>query len=588
MTNPFVDPNIPSLQWLRDEIAQRYDIPRQRRMDMVSACNMAAKWFHLPLANILANAAFLRKKFEALHPCHTGDAGQRVSQRRVQNVKSLIWAAMREVGLSTKLLPYGAKRSAEWQALFDLLDAGYLKTELSCFMGFCSNQGIAPGAVGDAVMGGFLEALEKESPKKHPRTSHQTTCRTWNIAADTVPGWPPVKVTVPRYDTRKYAIGDDLIHPDLSVAITDYLNKLGGKKLFDGPKRPLRPTTIKSIAGNIRRYLSALHHSGHDVSSIATLEEMVSFELFKRAIGWLWERNGKKSSGPIEHIAWVIRCIAVKHLKCDEDTKDRFFDVVSRLRIRQKGLSEKNALTLQQFDDAKTVSRVLTCPDALWDVAKKDAGKNAQLLAQSAVLIDILIHAPLRISNLRTLRLDRHLSWVDGQIYINVPAAESKNSEPLHYILPPRVARRIDEYIENWRCLFLPESNPYLFPGRNNQPKDESSLRRQIVRHLFNQTGVRLTPHQFRHFVSKLILDSHPGYYELVRKLLGHKSHSAAYENYSGTEQKSAFAFYDKTVLDRRSGEPVEFNPAGTHNPANLSSMNPHSPASDRPRRLAR
>ena len=40
----------PSLQWLRDEIAQRYDIPRQRRMDMVS-CNMAAKWFHLPLAN---------------------------------------------------------------------------------------------------------------------------------------------------------------------------------------------------------------------------------------------------------------------------------------------------------------------------------------------------------------------------------------------------------------------------------------------------------------------------------------------------------------------------------------------------------
>ena len=57
-----------------------------------------------------------------------------------------------------------------------------------------------------------------------------------------------------------------------------------------------------------------------------------------------------------------------------------------------------------------------------------------------------------------------------------------------------RVARRIDEYIENWRCLFLPESNPYLFPGRNSRPKDESSLRRQIVRHLFNQTGVRLTP----------------------------------------------------------------------------------------------
>ena len=160
------------------------------------------------------------------------------------------------------------------------------------------------------------------------------------------------------------------------------MNKLGGKKLFDGPKRPLRPTTIKSIEGNIRRYLSALQHSGYDVASITTLEEMVSFELFKRAIGWLWERNGKKSSGPIEHIAWVIRCIAVKHLKCDEDTKNMFSDVVSRLRIRQKGLSEKNALTLQQFDDPKTVSRVLRCPDDLWDVAKKVSGKKAQLLAR--------------------------------------------------------------------------------------------------------------------------------------------------------------------------------------------------------------
>ena len=55
------------------------------------------------------------------------------------------------------------------------------------------------------------------------------------MAADAVPGWPPVKVTVPRYDTRKYAISDDLIHPDLSAAISDYLDKLAGARLFDGP-----------------------------------------------------------------------------------------------------------------------------------------------------------------------------------------------------------------------------------------------------------------------------------------------------------------------------------------------------------------
>ena len=584
MTNPFVDQDIPSLQWLRDEIARRYDIPRQRRMDMVSACNMAAKWFHLPLANIPANAAFLRKKFGDLHPCHTGAAKRPVSAQRIQNVKSLIWAAMREAGPSTKLLPYGAKKLPEWQALFDLLDGRYLRTELSCFMGFCSNQKIKPSEVDDAVMDGFLEALEKESPKKHPRTSHQTTCRTWNMAADEVPGWPPVKVTVPRYDTRKYAISDDLVHPDLSAAISNYLSKLAGEKLFGGPKKPFRPSSLKLTKGNIHRYLSALHHSGHNVSAITTLEEMVSFHLFTRAIEWLWERNGKKSSGPIEHIAWVIRCIAVKHLTCDEATREKFTSAMAELRVRHKGLAEKNRLMLQQFDDPRTVSRLLTCPDALWEVARKETGKKAQLLAQSAVLIEILIHAPLRISNLTTLRLDRHLNRVDGQIYINVPAAESKNSEPLHYVLPLRVAQRIDEYIEHWRSLFLPGSNPHLFPGRDNRPKDETAVRQQIKRALFRQTGIRLTPHQFRHVVAKLILDAHPGCYELVRKLLGHRSHSVAYENYAGTEVRSAFAFFDKNVLGRSLGGAAASDPHASSDRADLPFMNPYNPAAFRGR----
>ena len=389
---------------------------------------------------------------------------------------------------------------------------------------------------------------------------------------------------MPRYDTRKYAISDDLVHPDLSAAISDYLSKLAGEKLFGGPKKPFRPSSLKSAKGNIHRFLSALHHSGVDVRTITTLEEIVSFDLFTRAMEWLWERNGRKSSGPIEHIAWVIRCIAVKHLKCDEATREKFQSAMAELRVKQNGLSEKNRLTLQQFDDTNTVYRLLTCPDELWETAKKQTGKKAQLLAQSAVLIEILIHAPLRISNLTTLRLDQHLNRVDGQIYINVPAGESKNAEPLHYILPPQVAGRVEEYIEHWRSLFLPDSNPYLFPGRNNRPKDETAVRHQIKRALFSQTGIRLTPHQFRHVVAKLILDAHPGYYELVRKLLGHRSHSVTYENYAGTELRSAFAFYDKNVLGRSLGGATASDPDVSSNRSDLPFMNPHNPAAFRGR----
>ena len=63
-SNPFSDPNVSSLERVRDTIASRYDIPHQRRMDMVSACNKVADWFDLPLAMIPANATFLRDRFK--------------------------------------------------------------------------------------------------------------------------------------------------------------------------------------------------------------------------------------------------------------------------------------------------------------------------------------------------------------------------------------------------------------------------------------------------------------------------------------------------------------------------------------------
>ena len=57
--------------------------------------------------------------------------------------------------------------------------------------------------------------------------------------------------------------------------------------------------------------------------------------------------------------------------------------------------------------------------------------------------------------------------------------------------------------METWRALFFPKANPYLFPGRKGGPKDDSTLRRQITSALFKHTGIRLTPHQFRHATAK-------------------------------------------------------------------------------------
>jgi integrase len=100
----------------------------------------------------------------------------------------------------------------------------------------------------------------------------------------------------------------------------------------------------------------------------------------------------------------------------------------------------------------------------------------------------------------------------------------------------------------------LPRANPYLFPGRNGKPKDITALRRLISNTLFKHTGICLTPHQFRHVAAKLLLEARPGHYEVVRKLLGHKSLSTAYDHYTGTETQAAIDLYDRVILDRKRG----------------------------------
>ena len=56
---------------------------------------------------------------------------------------------------------------------------------------------------------------------------------------------------------------------------------------------------------------------------------------------------------------------------------------------------------------------------------------------------------------------------------------------------------------------------------------------------LWNEAGIRLTPHQFRHAAAKILLDAKPGHYEVVRKVLGHKSLTTTYSHYAGAETQA-------------------------------------------------
>jgi len=55
-----------------------------------------------------------------------------------------------------------------------------------------------------------------------------------------------------------------------------------------------------------------------------------------------------------------------------------------------------------------------------------------------------------------------------------------------------------------------------------------------------------------RHIGAKLYLDQNPGAYEVVRRVLGHKSLSTTVNNYTGLEIEAAVKHFDAVILGIR------------------------------------
>jgi len=117
------------------------------------------------------------------------------------------------------------------------------------------------------------------------------------------------------------------------------------------------------------------------------------------------------------------------------------------------------------------------------------------------------------------------------------PDYDVKNRVKLNYPLPERVSALIDEYVQIfWPTLLRGRNENWLFPGMRSGAKNKISFGGQISRRILKLTGLRMTPHQFRHAAGAIILKARPGEYELVRQLLGHKNVQTTMNSYIGLD----------------------------------------------------
>jgi site-specific recombinase XerD len=169
---------------------------------------------------------------------------------------------------------------------------------------------------------------------------------------------------------------------------------------------------------------------------------------------------------------------------------------------------------------------------------------KAAVTAQIAVAIAILSAAPVRLTNLISIELEKNLIKPGGPtspFWLTFPHYDVKNRVNLDFTFGEDLTRLIDEYIHDFRPTLLRRSNAScLFPGVAGEPKTANMFSTQITERIQKATGVRVTVHQFRHACAAIYLKHRPGEYEVVRRLLGHRNVQTTINFYCGLETTQA------------------------------------------------
>jgi integrase len=553
--NPFADPNLPSFADLIARIETAEQLPLRNRQNWAWSLRAVARAIGSEPTAVPAHPEFLNKLLDRAAPASLG-----ISRLAWNNARSLCGKVLEWAGLASMPGHYQAPFAPDWAALWSKLQPSTaVSFQLARLFHYCSAQRISPNEVDDGVLAAFYRALIAESIVRLPYEIYRGAAKSWNNAADRILGWPQQRLTVPSRRVPVFCLPWSAFPATLQIDVETYCRRAAGLDLSDDHfSRVQRPATIQIRQKQLRLFASAIHKSGVPLADLVDLRAILEPEIAARGLQLLVKRNNGKSRVQISNLADFLPTLAAR-LDMPAETIGRLRKMKAKLKVGQFGMTTRNREVLRAFDDQAAVEALLRLPQRLLRVVQatgKRGYREAKLL-QTAVAIELLLNAPVRIANLVSIDIDRHLVEVgvrnNRTVHLHFPAAEVKNANDLEFPLMPESVELLDFYLRDWRPLLVTRIGSLLFPGKvPGQPKGNGALSTQIKQIVYAYTRLDMPAHRFRHAVAKIFLDRNPGQYEVVRQLLGHKDIRTTVSFYAGTESATAARHYAKTILELR------------------------------------
>jgi integrase len=486
-----------------------------------------------------------------------------VGERSFSNMVSLLRRALLLCSIIHQPGRNPQALSAAWAALLPPPNT-HARWRLSRFFHTATKHGWAPGSITADHFRIFHTELEQSAIQKKTRVVVKQAVREWNKLAEVIEGISPVEYRL-LHPRPRFTLRWEEYPPSFRQELDTFYKDLASPSFLseDDNHRPLRPASIKTLNCRLRIFAAALVQRGQNPAELTSLAQLCSFEAFKTGLSFLIDRAG----GIIPQVLGVadaVYAVAKRDPTTDEVELDKLKKRLEKLRreLRRPGLSKRNIDKLAQFDVRRNRDAILQLPQRLRAIVKAERAsghfsrERAASLMLVAATVELLLMCPMRISNLASLDLEKHVKRTSTaksiSVHLHIPDTETKNGVEIHCQLPEQSARLLEEYINDYRPDLLHGPSTLLFPARNGGPRAPATFYISISRAVRRYAGVEMNPHLFRHLAAKFYLDENPGGYEVVRRTLGHKSMNTTVQFYAGQETLRTFRHYDEVIVGKR------------------------------------
>jgi integrase len=488
---------------------------------------------------------------------HEAPGTEGPSKKTLQNLRSNLGAAIKASGLKSLLRTAGQQLAPEWSAVLQAIGKKGPRTSLSRFSRFCSAKRIAPAAVDDAVFEEFRIHLELETLVYNPEKSLTKAIWGWNAACTTLPEFPGSPVT-PRPIGRVAKRRSFAELPASFVAdLEAHLAWAADTDPFDPDARgrKLKPRTVELRRDHVRSAVDIALNNGIAPHSLASLRDLVVVDVVRT----IFRALHKKSDGRPSYLALMLAKTLISIAREWADASPEHIDELKRLRSKlpgfEAGLSKKNKQVLVRLDDPSVLEALLDLPGKImsWALSDRCPGKRRLPMVQVALMLEFLLHIPLRISDLTKLRFGENISWPAGS---KGPACLAltleKTGTPYQGELDGELAAMLWAYREKLVPKLTGGHHKDLFISIDGRRKLPATLSVEFKTAMIEHLGFAITPHQMRHIAAKMILDRNPGAFEQVKQLLGHAALKTTVSFYAGLDTNRAVRHHDQLIREIR------------------------------------